>query len=112
MSQVKTADLFIIVKKYTSPIHYKFVILNKQNKKTYDDMLNIKAMRLPRGLSGNDKDSSKFARVFQEKLKIIWQAANSKGIIRMQDAFIDDTVRQVEVIHKIVEVRIHEDKHK
>ena len=30
--------------------------------------------------------------------------------MRMQDAFIDDTVRQVEVIHKIVEVKVHEDK--
>jgi tetrahydromethanopterin S-methyltransferase subunit A len=30
----------------------------------------------------------------------------------MQDGFIDDTVRQVEVIHKIVEVKIHEDKTK
>lgn len=64
VSQVKTADLFIIVKKYNSPIHYKFVIVNKQNKKTYDDMLNIKALRLPGGLSGNDRGSSKFASVF------------------------------------------------
>lgn len=112
VSQVKSADLFILIKKYKSPIHYKFVILNKQNKKTYDDILYIKTQRLPGGLTGNETDRSKFVNVFQEKLKIIWHAANSKGIMRMQDGFIDDTVRQLEVIQKIVEVKIHEDKTK
>lgn len=112
MSQVKSANLFILIKKYKSPIHYKFVILNKQNKKNYDDILYVKAQRLPGGLTGNELDRSKFASVFQEKLKIIWHAANSEGIMRMQDGFIDDTVRQVEVIQKIVEVKIHEDKTK
>jgi hypothetical protein len=30
--------------------------------------------------------------------------------MRIQDGFIDDSVRQVEVIHKIVEVKVHADK--
>ena len=60
----------------------------------------------------NETDRFKLMKVFQEKLKIIWHTADSKGIMRMQDGFIDDTVRQVEVIQKIVEVKIHEDKTK
>ena len=90
--------MFILIKKYRSPIHYKFVIVSKQNKKSYDDILYLKTQRLPGGLTGNETDTSKLVKVFQEKLKIIWHAADSKGIMRMQDGFIDDTVRQVEVI--------------
>jgi len=84
--------------------------MNLQNMKKSDDLLYIKALRLPTGLGVNDKDVAKFMKVFREKLKIIWHSANAEGVMRIQDGFIDDTVRQVEVIHKIVEVKVHEDK--
>jgi len=86
--------------------------MNLQNMKKSDDLLYIKALRLPTGLGVNDKDVAKFMKVFREKLKIIWHSANAEGVMRIQDGFIDDTVRQVEVIHKIVEVKVHEDKPK
>ena len=65
---------------------------------------------MPSGLSLNDSVVAKFIKVFREKLKIIWHSANSEGVMRIQDGFIDDSVRQVEVIHKIVEVKVHADK--
>lgn len=83
------------------------MIMNLQNMKKSDDLLYIKALRLPTGLSANDKDVAKFMKVFREKLKIIWHSANAEGVMCIQDGFIDDTVQQVEVIHKIVEVKVH-----
>ena len=84
--------------------------MNLQNMQKSDDLLYIKALRLPTGLSLNDLDVAKFTKVFREKLKIIWHGADSEGVMRIQDGFIDDSVRQVEVIHKIVEVKVHADK--
>ena len=60
ISQVQTADLYVIVQKYQDPIHYKYVIINLQNMKKSDDLLYIKALRLPTGLSLNDMDVAKF----------------------------------------------------
>jgi len=101
-----------MIYKYQNPIHFKYVILNLQNRKKNDDILHIKAMKLPGGLSANETDVSKFINVFRQKLKIIWHAPNEQGITRIQDGFIDNTVVREEVIHKIVEVKIHEEKHK
>ena len=42
-------------------------------------------------------------RVFQDKLKVIWDNEDPKKII---EAFIDNTVFKEEVIHKIVEVHV------
>ena len=100
------------MKRYQNPVHFKFVIINLQNRKRNDDILYIKAMKLPGGLKPNETDAQKFMNVFRQKLKIIWHAPDQKGITRIQDGFIDNTVIREEVIHKIVEVKIHEDKHK
>ena len=54
-----------------------------------------------------EKDSSKIAAGFKNKLKIVWQgltAVKDGHPRRMVDAFIDNTIVREEVIHKIVEV--------
>lgn len=82
------------------------------NKKKNDDILYIKALKLPGGLKTNETEVDKFVNVFKQKLKIIWHPVDEAGIMRIQDGFIDNTVIREEVIHKIVEVKIHQDKPK
>ena len=83
ISKVKSADLYIMIKRYQNPVHFKYVILNMQNRKKNDDILHIKAMKLPGGLRANETDVSKFINVFRQKLKIIWHAPNEQGITRI-----------------------------
>lgn len=78
-----------------------------------NDIICIKAFRLPGELSINDS-SEKYAKVFGEKLKCVWQPMTQSrdGIQRLQDAFIDNSIVKEVVIHKIIEVKVHGDDYK
>ena len=68
---------------------------------------------MPGDLQVNDS-KEKFAKVFGEKLRCVWQpiALSRDGIQRLQDAFIDNSINKEVVIHKIVEVKVHGDDYK
>jgi len=108
---VKTADVELTITKFESPLYFRVDISNVANTLN-DDKLTLKAFRMPGNLKASEKDKSKIAAVFKQKLRIIWQQANhvEKGQVRrMQDAFIDNSVVREEIIHKIVEVPLYPD---
>lgn len=109
--QVKPTEktkLCVVVIKHDSPTVYKFIIMNLTNSRR-DDIFTIKTFRLPGTLSLSS-DSTEFANQFQDKLKIIW--TNKGGMMKIQDAFIDNSYIKEQIIHKIVEVKVHADGYK
>lgn len=93
---------------------YKFILMNQLNQFLRDDIFVIKAVNLPGDLKINESDPKRYAEVFTERLRIIWQPIELMldGIDRIQEAFIDNTTVRQEVIHKIVEVRFHDEEWK
>ena len=110
-SQNKFVDISIVVQKYFKPQMYHFMIFNHMNKKRRDDIITIKSMTLPRGISEAEANPNAWALVFTQRLKILWHAQSSQSdkIHRMKDAFIDNSIIKEEVIQKVVEVRVYGD---
>lgn len=110
-TQNKFVDISIVVQKYFKPQMYHFMIFNHMNKKRRDDIITIKSMTLPRGITEAEANPNAWALVFTQRLKILWHAhdAQNDKIHRMKDAFIDNSIIKEEVIQKVVEVRVYGD---